>query len=188
MAPSPEGQSPSSWTEHFAGHIFHKTSSDPRPPMDGASQSSNLLVQKATHLLDFLLSEPLSQLPRAYHHLHVYRKPQKSQLIHPSPRNWQLSEVFSKTRASGLPPHWPYDCAIELLPGTNPPPNWIYPLSIAEQRAMEEYIQEAHQQRYIRPFTSPALARFYPVDKRGGGLRPCIDYQGFNQCSVKCCP
>uniref|UniRef100_A0A9J8D1R8 Reverse transcriptase/retrotransposon-derived protein RNase H-like domain-containing protein n=1 Tax=Cyprinus carpio carpio TaxID=630221 RepID=A0A9J8D1R8_CYPCA len=28
-----------------------------------------------------------------------------------------LKEVFSKSRAASLPPHRPYDCAIELLPG-----------------------------------------------------------------------
>ncbi len=31
-----------------------------------------------------------------------------------------LRAVFSKSRASSLPPHRPYDCAIELLPGTSP--------------------------------------------------------------------
>uniref|UniRef100_A0A4W6DG68 DUF4939 domain-containing protein n=1 Tax=Lates calcarifer TaxID=8187 RepID=A0A4W6DG68_LATCA len=29
-----------------------------------------------------------------------------------------LQEVFSKTKAASLPPHRPYDCAIDLLPGT----------------------------------------------------------------------
>ncbi len=29
-----------------------------------------------------------------------------------------LKEVFSKSRAASLPPHRPYDCAIELVPGT----------------------------------------------------------------------
>jgi len=32
-----------------------------------------------------------------------------------------LRAVFSKSRASSLPPHRPYDCAIDLLPGTSPP-------------------------------------------------------------------
>lgn len=32
-----------------------------------------------------------------------------------------LRQVFSKSRATSLPPHRPYDCAIELLPGTSPP-------------------------------------------------------------------
>lgn len=82
------------------------------------------------------------------------------------PEYQDLREVFSKEKASKLPLHWPYDCAIELLPGTSPPLSWVYPLSIAEQQAMEEYIQEALQQGYIRPSTSPASAVFVLWRKR----------------------
>lgn len=32
----------------------------------------------------------------------------------------ELKEVFNKVRAMSLPPHRPYDCAIDLLPGTIP--------------------------------------------------------------------
>ncbi len=32
-----------------------------------------------------------------------------------------LKEVFSKSRAASLPPHRPYDCAIDLLPGKSLP-------------------------------------------------------------------
>ena len=32
-----------------------------------------------------------------------------------------LKEVFSKSHATCLPPHRPYDCAINLKPGTTPP-------------------------------------------------------------------
>lgn len=31
-----------------------------------------------------------------------------------------LRTVFSKSRATSLPPHRPYDCSIDLLPGTVP--------------------------------------------------------------------
>lgn len=70
-------------------------------------------------------------------------------------------EVFSKAKASGLPPHRPYDCAIDLLPGTTSPRCWIYPLSLLEQEAMKECIREALEQGYIIPFTSPASASFF---------------------------
>ncbi len=36
-----------------------------------------------------------------------------------------LKEVFSKSRAASLPPHCPYDCAIELVPGMSPPKGQI---------------------------------------------------------------
>lgn len=50
----------------------------------------------------------------------------------------EFTEVFSKTKAGGIPPHRPYDCTIDLLPGTTPPRNHIYPLSLTEQKAMED--------------------------------------------------
>lgn len=50
---------------------------------------------------------------------------------------------------------------------------------------MEEYIQEALKQKYIVPSTSPASAGFFFVEKKERGLRPCIDYQGVNNITVK---
>uniref|UniRef100_A0A673CBI9 Gypsy retrotransposon integrase-like protein 1 n=1 Tax=Sphaeramia orbicularis TaxID=375764 RepID=A0A673CBI9_9TELE len=41
-----------------------------------------------------------------------------------------LKEVFSKSKATALPPHRPYDCAIDLRPGTSPPKGRLYPLPL----------------------------------------------------------
>ncbi len=87
-----------------------------------------------------------------------------------------FSDVFCLKRASQLPPHRPWDCAIDLLPGESVPRGRIYPLSLPEQKAMEEYIEEALQQGYIRPSTSPAASSFFIVAKKVGGLQHCIDY------------
>ncbi|KAK3505614.1 hypothetical protein QTP70_004681, partial [Hemibagrus guttatus] len=94
-------------------------------------------------------------------------------------------DVFCPKRASKLPPHRPWDCAIDLLPGEPVPKGRIYPLSIPEEKAMEEYIKEALAQGYIRPSTSPAASSFFFVAKKDGGLRPCIDYRALNQITVK---
>ncbi len=59
------------------------------------------------------------------------------------------------------------------------------PLSILEQKAMEEYIEEALEQEYIHPSTSPAASSFFFVAKKDGGLRPSIDYQALNKITVK---
>uniref|UniRef100_A0A3B1JS24 CCHC-type domain-containing protein n=1 Tax=Astyanax mexicanus TaxID=7994 RepID=A0A3B1JS24_ASTMX len=91
-----------------------------------------------------------------------------------------LSEVFSKSRATQLPPHRPYDCAIELIDNQIPPKSRIYPLTQIEERAMEEYVQEALAQGFIRHSTSPVAASFFFVKKKDGGLRPCIDYRQLN--------
>ncbi len=82
------------------------------------------------------------------------------------------------------PPHRPWDCAIDLLPGDTLSKGRVYPLSIPERKAMEEYIKEALQQVFIRPSTSPATSSFF-VGKKDGGLRPCIDYRTLNDQTVK---
>ncbi len=46
-----------------------------------------------------------------------------------------FQDVFSKVAATKLPPHRPWDCAINLLPGTKLPKGRIYPLSIPERKA-----------------------------------------------------
>ncbi|KAK3543168.1 hypothetical protein QTP70_012273 [Hemibagrus guttatus] len=94
-------------------------------------------------------------------------------------------DVFCPRKASKLPPHRPWDCAIDLIPGEPVPKGRIYSLSIPEEKAMEEYIQEALTQGYIRPSTSPAASSFFFVAKKDGGLRPCIDYRALNQITVK---
>ncbi|KAK3544610.1 hypothetical protein QTP86_017724, partial [Hemibagrus guttatus] len=52
-------------------------------------------------------------------------------------------EVFSKEKAARLPAHQPWDCAINLLPNASPPRGQVYPLSLPESKAMEEYIETA---------------------------------------------
>ncbi len=96
-----------------------------------------------------------------------------------------LKEVFSKSRAASLPPHRPYDCAIELLPGTSPPKGKLYSLSVPEREAMKKYISDSLASGFIRPSSSPAGAGFFFVGKKDGSLRPCIDYRGLNSITVK---
>ncbi|KAL0153965.1 hypothetical protein M9458_050722 [Cirrhinus mrigala] len=69
------------------------------------------------------------------------------------------ADVFSKEEATHLPPH--------------------------RREAMENYIQEALKQGFIRPSTSPAASSFFFVAKKDGGLRPCIDYRILNEATVK---
>ncbi|KAK3531146.1 hypothetical protein QTP70_013246 [Hemibagrus guttatus] len=96
-----------------------------------------------------------------------------------------FSDVFCPKRASKLPPHRPWDCAIDLLTGEPVPRGRIYPLSILEEKAMEEYIKEALAQGYIHPSIYPAASSLFFVAKKDGGLRPCIDYRALNRITVK---
>ncbi len=97
-----------------------------------------------------------------------------------------LQDVFSKSRADTLsPPHRPYDCANEFLPGTCPPRGRLFSLSAPERSAMGDYICKALENGFIRPSTSPAGAVFFFMGKKDGGLCPCIDYRGLNNITWK---
>ncbi|KAK3567115.1 hypothetical protein QTP86_010087, partial [Hemibagrus guttatus] len=97
----------------------------------------------------------------------------------------EFREAFSKERASRLPAHQPWGCAIDLLPNASPPRGRIYPLSLPESKAMEEYIESALAAGHIQPSTSPVAAGFFFVGKKDGGLCPCIDYRGLNAITVR---
>ena len=77
-----------------------------------------------------------------------------------------LKAVFSKSRATSLPPHRPYDCSIDLLPGSSPPRGRVYSLSTPERLAMERYINDSLAAGIIRPSSSPAGAGFFLCPKR----------------------
>ncbi len=79
-------------------------------------------------------------------------------------------EVFSKSRAASLPPHRPYDCAIDLVPGTSPPKGRLYSLSAPEREAMEKYISDSLAAGLIHPSSSPAGAGFFLWERR---MVPC---------------
>ncbi|KAL0185658.1 hypothetical protein M9458_017328, partial [Cirrhinus mrigala] len=96
-----------------------------------------------------------------------------------------LAKVFSKRSAAQLPPHRPYDLAIDLVPGAVPPRSRLYSLSATEHQAMEEYVAEGLRAGTIRPSSSPAAAGFFFIKKKDGGLHPCVDYRGLNQITIK---
>lgn len=94
-------------------------------------------------------------------------------------------DVFSKKGADSLPPHRPYDCPIELLPGSEIPFGRIFPLSEKEQEVLKSYIDENLAKGFIRHSTSPAGAGIFFVAKKDKSLRPCIDYRELNKITVK---
>ena len=96
-----------------------------------------------------------------------------------------LAPVFSKDRALSLPPHYPYDCAIDLLPGALRPVGRLYNLSVPEKEMMRNYISESVASGIIRLSSSPVAAGFFFVAKKDGSLRPCLDYRQLNTITVK---
>ncbi len=131
------------------------------------------------------LPRPLTSVPvQLPIHSTSVESPIEKQSVNVPSSYSHFSNVFCPRRAAQLPPHRPWDCAIDLFPGEPVPHGKIYPLSLPEQKAMEEYIEEALKQGCIVPSTSPAASSFFFVAK-DGGLRPCIDYRKLNEITVK---
>lgn len=61
-----------------------------------------------------------------------------------------------------------------LLPGITLSCDRIYPLSVAERKAMKEYTQEALQQGYIHHSMSTTAARFFFWPKKGTASHPVL--------------
>ena len=75
-----------------------------------------------------------------------------------------LAPVFCKESALSLPPHRPYDCAINLLPGAPLPVGRLYNLSVPEKEVMRSYILASG---IIRPSSSPVAAGFFLCVQEG---------------------
>ena len=67
-----------------------------------------------------------------------------------------LKEIFSKQRATLLPPHRPYNCVIKLVTGSMVLKGWLFSLSWPETESMISYIQASLANGIIHSFSSPA--------------------------------
>ena len=54
----------------------------------------------------------------------------------------KFADIFSKTKAETLPPHYSYDLKINLEEGAQPLVGPIYSLSTSEQETLKEFIEE----------------------------------------------
>ncbi|XP_031758562.1 uncharacterized protein LOC108647661 [Xenopus tropicalis] len=97
----------------------------------------------------------------------------------------EFLDIFNERQADILPPHRPYDCPIDLLPGAPIPFGRIYPLAERELTVLQEYIEENLRKGFIRHPTSPAGAGIFFVEKKDHSLRPCIDYRDLNKSTIK---
>ncbi|KAI2668898.1 Transposon Tf2-9 polyprotein [Labeo rohita] len=68
---------------------------------------------------------------------------------------------------------------------SSPPHGRLFSLSAPEREAMEKYLSESLAAGLIRPSSSPAGAGFFFVKNKDGSLRPCIDYRGLNDITIK---
>ncbi|KAI3370803.1 hypothetical protein L3Q82_007121 [Scortum barcoo] len=118
-----------------------------RDPRNALAVDGRILAQGRLRHHIALLSEPvdLSGVPPAYH---------------------DLQEVFNKDKALSLPPHRPYDCAIELLPDAPLPSSRLYNLTRPEQEAMEGYINDSMACWHHPPLNISSATIFTKLDLR----------------------
>ena len=96
-----------------------------------------------------------------------------------------FGDVFSKSKASHLPPHRPHDLKIELEEGAEPPIGRMYSLSEVELQALRQFLDENLNYGFVRPSSSPHGAPILFVKKKDGSLRLCVDYRGLNKISKR---
>ena len=68
------------------------------------------------------------------------------------------------------------DYAIDLRLGEEPAAKRIYRITLAEQKALQDFLEEALEKGWIRELTSLAKASILFVRKKNGSLRLYIDY------------
>jgi len=101
------------------------------------------------------------------------------------PEYCNYADVFSKAKASELPPHCNYNLKINLEEGTSPPLGTVYSLSPVELSALQTFINKNLNTGFICPTASSHAALVLFVKKKDGSLCLCVDFQGLNKITKK---
>ena len=96
----------------------------------------------------------------------------------------EYAHIFSKEATDHVLPSWPYDHAINLDESFIPKIGKLYPLSVKEREAADEFIDKNLCSGKICLSKSPQASPFFFVKKKDGGLRPCQDYRYLNSHTV----
>ena len=97
----------------------------------------------------------------------------------------EFKDVFSKESFDQLPPHKPWDHAIELITGAQPFSTKVYPMSPNEQRELEAFLEENLKSHCIHPSKSPMASPVFFVKKKDGGIHFVQDYWKLNNITIK---
>ncbi|KIK15996.1 hypothetical protein PISMIDRAFT_16095 [Pisolithus microcarpus 441] len=97
----------------------------------------------------------------------------------------EFADIFSKAKATELPPHRGFDLKIDIKEGASPPIGMIYSLSPPELKALCTFIDEHLSYGFIKQSTSAHGAPVLFVKKKDGSLCLCVDYQGLNKIMKK---
>jgi len=99
----------------------------------------------------------------------------------------EFADIFSKTKAEVLTPHYFYDLKINLKEGAQLPVGSIYSLSASEQEALKKFIEENLNTSFIRPTSSLHSVPVLFIKKKDGSLYLCVNFYGLNCISKKDC-
>ena len=106
------------------------------------------------------------------------------QQVPPEYQEWL--HVFDRKEAEQLPPHRPgIDCEINLEEGKKVPNQPLYQLSRKKMEALDEYVEDMERKGFITEASVTAAAPMFFVEKKGGKLRPVVDYRKLNEITIK---
>ncbi len=97
----------------------------------------------------------------------------------------QYERVFKEDAENELPKHAPWDHEIKLLPGKEPKGTKLYGMSPAHREECKKYVDKLLIKGFIRTSEAPAAYSLFFVPKKGGKLRPVIDYRLLNEITKK---
>jgi hypothetical protein len=97
----------------------------------------------------------------------------------------EFQDVFSKSKASKLVPHHPYDLKIDLEEGAVPLIRRMYPLSETKLQVLHDFLDEHLCTGFVRPSNSLHGTPIIFAKKKDGTLRLCVDFRGLNCLSKK---
>ena len=93
--------------------------------------------------------------------------------------------IFDKKAAARMPVKKLWDHEIELKEGFQPKRAKVYPLSPAERKEVEEWLQEHLQKGYVQESKSPQTSPVFFVPKKDGTKRMVQDYRYLNTWTVR---
>ena len=99
----------------------------------------------------------------------------------------KFQDVFSKTKATNLAPHCPYDLKIDLDKDAQLLLRRMYPRVEIELQALRTFLNKNLRMNFIRPSHSAHGAPILFIKKKDGSLCLCVDFRSLNKISKKDC-
>ena len=97
----------------------------------------------------------------------------------------QFATLFSEEESRHFPPRRKCDHAITFKQGVPDSINCkVYPITQAEDAALDKFIDDQLKKGYIRPSQSPYTSPFFFIKKKDGTLHPVQDYRRINSWMV----